>query len=411
MCLPVGFLLVVLCTQSDGRYLPNFEKVAQNVTVTKGQNALLTCHVTHLGGYKVGWIKLDSKAIQAIHTHVITHNSRVSVQHFAPSMWQLNISNVQAEDQGPYMCQLNTDPMRNQVVYLRVLVPPEIELMDNRHEIIIPEGSSIKLGCRAKGDPHPVVRWHREDGEDICIRAPNGERLRFAEHKGETLKLDKISRLDMGIYICTANNGVPSMTSRRIHVKVNFNPVIHVPSQLIWSHVGESTTMECYVEASPRSINYWIKGDGGHISKNGSKYSESEIRESFNVKMVLTIHSFHQSDVGKYRCVAKNSLGEVEGRIHVYESQARPAKTATKTYENDDVIYEDEEYVTEVEVDKANLLEAQDAHQKQLSTESSWRQPSNKRSQGQRQCDISSSSWLFAASALVLVAHVNMSSR
>ena len=28
------------------------------------------------------------------------------------------------------------------------------------------------------GDPHPVVRWHREDGEDICIRAPNGERLR-----------------------------------------------------------------------------------------------------------------------------------------------------------------------------------------------------------------------------------------
>ena len=115
--------------------------------------------------------------------------------------------------------------------------------------------------------------------------------------------------------------------------------MIHVPSQLIWSHVGESTTMECYVEASPRSINYWIKGDGtthtkifkqklailigwsvtgGHISKNGSKYSESEIRESFNVKMVLTIHSFHQSDVGKYRCVAKNSLGEVEGRIHVY---------------------------------------------------------------------------------------------
>ena len=106
---------VMVDCDADGRYLPNFEKVAQNVTVTKGQNALLTCHVTHLGGYKVGWIKLDSKAIQAIHTHVITHNSRVSVQHFAPSMWQLNISNVQAEDQGPYMCQLNTDPMRNQV--------------------------------------------------------------------------------------------------------------------------------------------------------------------------------------------------------------------------------------------------------------------------------------------------------
>ena len=31
--------------------------------------------------------------------------------------------------------------------------------------------------------------------------------FQVAEHKGETLKLDKISRLDMGIYICTANNG------------------------------------------------------------------------------------------------------------------------------------------------------------------------------------------------------------
>jgi len=58
--------------------VPEFERPMPNMTVTAGQNATLTCHVANLGGYKVGWINSDNKAIQAIHTHVITHNPRVS---------------------------------------------------------------------------------------------------------------------------------------------------------------------------------------------------------------------------------------------------------------------------------------------------------------------------------------------
>lgn len=83
--------------------------------MTLGGEAVLSCHVAHLGGYKVGWIKSDSKAIQAIHTHVITHNTRVSVRHFGHTVWQLVITNVQREDEGLFMCQINTDPMKSQV--------------------------------------------------------------------------------------------------------------------------------------------------------------------------------------------------------------------------------------------------------------------------------------------------------
>ena len=39
-----------------------------------------------------------------------------------------------------------------------------------------------------------------------------------------------------------------------------------MPSQLIWSSIGNNFTMECNVEAYPRSVNYWIRGDG--IKKN-----------------------------------------------------------------------------------------------------------------------------------------------
>lgn len=65
--------------------------------------------------FQVGWVKADTKAIQAIHDHVITHNQRVSVSHSDHTMWNLHIKGVQKEDGGLYMCQINTDPMKSQV--------------------------------------------------------------------------------------------------------------------------------------------------------------------------------------------------------------------------------------------------------------------------------------------------------
>ena len=60
-------------------------------------------------------MKADTKAIQAIHTHVITHNPRVHVSFDDHSTWHLLIKQVTEEDKGPYMCQINTDPMISQV--------------------------------------------------------------------------------------------------------------------------------------------------------------------------------------------------------------------------------------------------------------------------------------------------------
>ena len=60
-------------------------------------------------------MKADTKAIQAIGDHVITHNPRVSVSHERAQRHMLHIHDVQLEDGGPYMCQLNTAPMKSQV--------------------------------------------------------------------------------------------------------------------------------------------------------------------------------------------------------------------------------------------------------------------------------------------------------
>jgi len=39
-------------------------------------------------------------------------------------------------------------------------------------------------------------------------------------------------------------------------------PVIHVPNQLLSAPLGTDVILECFVEAYPRSINYWVKDKG-----------------------------------------------------------------------------------------------------------------------------------------------------
>merc|ERR1719209_1280811 len=131
---------------------PRFVDDMKNITVELGQDATFVCAVSEIHGYRVGWVKANSKAIQAIGTHVITHNNRVTVSH-DPSRgrWMLTIAEAQLEDSGPYMCQLNTDPMKSRMGILQVIIWPDIvEITGPR---VVTEGGHVRLSCEARGEP------------------------------------------------------------------------------------------------------------------------------------------------------------------------------------------------------------------------------------------------------------------
>ncbi|KAI4488075.1 hypothetical protein M0804_004923 [Polistes exclamans] len=223
---PKALLLVVLAVLAypndifGGAYQPEFSGPIKNLTIPLGRDATFTCLVKNLGGYRVGWVKADTKAIQAIHEHVITHNKRVSVSHSDHTTWNLHIKGVQVEDEGLYMCQINTDPMKSQTGMLSIVVPPDFVSEDTSSDVNVGEGGQVKLTCRARGVPPPRVHWRREDSKGIIIREPAGSALNQKSH-------------------------VP--------------PAIHVPNQLVGAPLGTDVVLECYVEASPMSINYWVK--------------------------------------------------------------------------------------------------------------------------------------------------------
>ncbi|XP_044739889.1 lachesin [Chrysoperla carnea] len=300
-------------------FQPEFAEPILNLTVPIGRDATFKCLVTHLGGYRVGWVKADTKAIQAIHDHVITHNPRVSVSHDDYTTWKLHIRNVQEEDRGDYMCQINTDPMKSQMGYLDVVTPPDFVEDETSGDVMLPEGGTAKLTCRARGYPVPSVVWRREDGQDMILKEPNGIKNKVTAYEGEVLKLSKVTRSEMGAYLCIASNGVRPSISKRIMVNVHFHPVIQVPNQLVGAPLGTDVKLECIIEASPKSINYWIRDTGDMIVASNKYDVQTSMKSLFEAKMSVIIRNFHADDIGSYHCVAKNSLGEMESTIRLYE--------------------------------------------------------------------------------------------
>ena len=57
-----------------------------------------------------------------------------------------------------------------QMGYLDVVIPPNIINEDTSGDVMVPEGGTVKLTCRAKGYPKPHVLWRREDGREIVIK-------------------------------------------------------------------------------------------------------------------------------------------------------------------------------------------------------------------------------------------------
>ncbi|XP_065165559.1 lachesin-like isoform X1 [Atheta coriaria] len=324
------FTLILQVLAVASGFEPDFLHPLQDMTVAQGRDATFTCVVNNLGGYRVSgelatarvaWIKADTKAILAIHDHVITNNARLSVKHNDYNTWTLTIRGVRREDRGQYMCQVNTDPMKMQTATLEVVVPPDIIYEETSGDMMVPEGGSAKLICRARGHPKPKITWRREDGGAIASRLANGRVERTQEVETEILALTKVTRSEMGAYLCLATNNVPPAVSKRMMLHVHFHPLIQVPNQLVGAPISTDVTLQCHVEASPKAINYWTRESGEMIISN-DKYQMTETTNSvYSVQMKLIVRKFHKMDLGGYKCISKNSIGDAEGNIRLYEME------------------------------------------------------------------------------------------
>ncbi|XP_076053499.1 lachesin-like [Oratosquilla oratoria] len=296
------------------RETPKFLEAIPNMNVTKGRDVSIPCMVDNIGEYKVAWMHIDRKMLLAIDETVITLIPRFYVTRDDPRTWTLHISDVQPDDSGYYVCQVNMVPMINQVGYLQVVVPPRfLDEESSQSHVAVPESSRVRLVCRAEGKPAPTISWKREDGK--ALLTARGKNAQYVE--SEELVLESVQREDMGAYICIASNKVPPSISKRVVLDVNFQPVITVPNQLVGAPLGTSVTLECKVDAFPKAVHYWRFNS--QLLINSTKQETQESRKGYTTTMKLIIHDLKTADFGTYVCGAKNSLGETEGTVRLYE--------------------------------------------------------------------------------------------
>ena len=77
----------------------------------------------------------------------------------------------------------------------------------------------------------------------------------------------------------------------------------------VQTFTGTSITLKCQTEGSPKPVVSW--------SKNGEPL-ESKGRVSISSDGALTIKSTREQDTGRYKCSARNAIGETSEASSVY---------------------------------------------------------------------------------------------
>ncbi|XP_053603986.1 opioid-binding protein/cell adhesion molecule homolog [Plodia interpunctella] len=292
---------------------PGFTGPIANVTAPLGREAVLACTVHNLSTFKVAWLRVDTQTILTIHNHVISRSRRVGVTHSDQRVWFLHIRELRETDRGWYMCQINTDPMKSQLGYLDVVVPPDILDRGTSTDQTVREGASVSLTCAASGSPSPQIVWRREHSKPITI----ADGIQVSSLEGHVLNISRVSRQHAGAYLCIASNGVPPTVSKRIMLTVQFPPVITIRNQLVGAALGTDLVLECETEAYPKPVSYWSR-ENGEIVPVGGGLEPQKVEGSYRSVLRLAIRRITTSDYGAYKCVSKNSLGDTEGTIKLY---------------------------------------------------------------------------------------------
>ncbi|KAI8508342.1 hypothetical protein Bbelb_134410 [Branchiostoma belcheri] len=210
--------------------------------------------------------------------------------------YNLQISRLKLEDSGKYKCSTASVPTAEEAV-LTVVVPmagpPEII----GAELPLTSGHQLVLRCRSRGGhPPPRLVWYngtREFGSTKAEDTDDGQ---------QSLELfsPRVSKWDNGAnFTCIADQGFPHLvkptgTSRIL--RVNYPPIVSVPSPSVHVREGQTVNLTCYVDANPRATVKWRRL--GDILPPKSR----QIEKTLNLQQVT------RQDRGVYQCEAKNRI-------------------------------------------------------------------------------------------------------
>ncbi|XP_056636395.1 uncharacterized protein LOC130444995 isoform X1 [Diorhabda sublineata] len=197
----------------------------------------------------------------------------------------------------------------------KLLIPPSIAGAPGKiGPHIVHERENVNLQCLASGNPPPRTLWQRLDNRPVIMGT-----WQELQVPGPNLSIPQITRDHMGIYMCTADNGVPPQANRTYLIEVHFPPLVRISNQNVPAANGSTAVLECETEAFPEPLRYWERSDG-RLLENSDKFriDNSLERNGYRFRMQLNITKITSQDFNyKYYCISKNELQTTKGEFQL----------------------------------------------------------------------------------------------
>ncbi|XP_044766912.1 limbic system-associated membrane protein-like [Coccinella septempunctata] len=280
----------------DPATLPTFLTSSQVFRVTDKDTVVLPCDVSNLGTYVRVWKK--GNAVLSAGPVKVSPDPRINLI----QGYSLEIKEASPQDAGDYVCQIGTIEPREITHTVEILVPPRIFYVSSNGRVEAKKGSSVRLECKASGNPVPKITWSRKNNI-----LPGGEQTAVTPF----LNLESVDRHQAGLYLCTASNGVGEDVTQQIVLHVLYPPEISVESPIVHSAEGFEAQLVCIVHGESQPEVLWYR-DTMQLDT-----TESRIMESRGSRHTLFIRKVHKSDFGNYTCVADNQLGKTRKSVQL----------------------------------------------------------------------------------------------
>ncbi|XP_035904179.1 neural cell adhesion molecule 1 isoform X2 [Anopheles stephensi] len=297
--------------------VPRFISRGHTYRAVVGDTLVLPCEVENLGTLVLLW-RRGSNVLTASQL-MVTRDERIRLV----NGYNLEISELEPQDAGDYVCQISDKVNKDQVHTVEILVPPSVRAIPPTGQVTARKGGAVTLECKASGNPVPSIYWTKRSGTGKSV-AKIGE--------GPVLSLERVERQQAGVYQCTADNSVGDPVTVDMRLDVLYPPDISVEKSWIHSGEGFEAQLECIVHADPQPTVSWNQNsfplqptDRRTMSSRGNRHT-------------LTIRHVQQEDFGNYSCVADNSLGrskkymEVSGRPGPADFLSPPWSRSTDSF-------------------------------------------------------------------------------
>jgi len=286
--------------EAASTHVPVFTSKSQELTVKEGDNVTLPCLVDMLGGAVLVWKTSTDTFFTS--TVKVTTDERFSLEAAGDQGSSMVITGVTGSDAKTYECQIPSNPPVSLQHTVIVQSPPMVTVTPKEQVLVVAEGQQVHLACDATGSPQPTVTWTKKGG-----LLPYGEK----KHTGARLDIASVESGHLGVYVCTAENGVGEPQVRHIRLEVEFAPQINVTSEMVHTGPGREARIECTVHGQPMPTVEWFRVqdtplDAAHFERyeEGHRYG-------------LKIASVREGDLGVYSCQAANKLGKQTSMVHL----------------------------------------------------------------------------------------------